>query len=146
MRDALNYPFPNFSGCTGDVWEWISYFISNIISNVITFPCLILVHKVGHWYESQNISLRYDKVEYSAHCLPWSKNQTTWDISFWINNPWCEGILLFSDKRPSCGSAIQSLMNKGTNRQQNFITIPLRNVIKIAMPNQNNYYPFLCNF
>ena len=49
MWDELIYPFPNFNGCTVEVWEWIRIFISlwewisNLISHfavhVITYPC-----------------------------------------------------------------------------------------------------------
>ena len=33
------YPFPNFNGCTVEVWEWISHFIPHFIGHVITYPC-----------------------------------------------------------------------------------------------------------
>ena len=35
----VTYPFPNFNGNTVEVWEWISNFISQLIKNVITYPC-----------------------------------------------------------------------------------------------------------
>ena len=37
--DEIIYPFPNFNGCTVDVWEWISNFIPNLTDHVITYPC-----------------------------------------------------------------------------------------------------------
>ena len=37
--DEITYPFPNFSGFTVEVWEWISYFISHSILYVISYPC-----------------------------------------------------------------------------------------------------------
>ena len=35
----ITYPFPNFSSCIDEVWEWIVNFISHIIIDVITYPC-----------------------------------------------------------------------------------------------------------
>ena len=32
------YPFPNFNGCTVEVWKWISNFISHFAGHVITYP------------------------------------------------------------------------------------------------------------
>ena len=37
--DEITYPFPNFSGATVEVWEWISNFIPHFIMDVITYPC-----------------------------------------------------------------------------------------------------------
>ena len=37
--DEITYPFPNFNGCTVEVWEWISNCISPFIMDVITHPC-----------------------------------------------------------------------------------------------------------
>ena len=34
--EEITYPFPNFNGCTIEVWEWISYFILHFIMDVIT--------------------------------------------------------------------------------------------------------------
>ena len=34
----ITYPFPNFSGATVEVWEWISNFISHLMMDVITYP------------------------------------------------------------------------------------------------------------
>ena len=35
----MTYPFPNFNGCTVEVWEWISNFMPHFIGHVITYPC-----------------------------------------------------------------------------------------------------------
>ena len=35
--DEINYPFPNFKGCTIEVWEWRSNFIPHFIMDVITY-------------------------------------------------------------------------------------------------------------
>ena len=37
--DEIIYPFPNFNGCTVDVWEWISNFIPHTIMTIITHSC-----------------------------------------------------------------------------------------------------------
>ena len=37
--DEITCPFPNFSGCTVEVWEWISTFISHLITHVMWCPC-----------------------------------------------------------------------------------------------------------
>ena len=39
----ITYPFPNFNGCTVEVWEWISNFIPHYIMDVITYLCLKLI-------------------------------------------------------------------------------------------------------
>ena len=35
----ITFPFPNFSGATIEVWEWISNFIPHFSVDVITYPC-----------------------------------------------------------------------------------------------------------
>ena len=42
--DTYMHPFPNFNGCTVEVWEWMSSFISHSVMNI--YPC---------WYGSQNM-------------------------------------------------------------------------------------------
>ena len=32
--DEITYPFPNFNGCTVEVWEWISNFIPHFMMDV----------------------------------------------------------------------------------------------------------------
>ena len=44
MWDEIIFPFPNFNGCTVEVWEWISNFISYFTGHVIIYPC-----KKGPW-------------------------------------------------------------------------------------------------
>ena len=39
MWDEITCPFPNFNGCTIEVWEWISNFFPHFITDVITYPC-----------------------------------------------------------------------------------------------------------
>ena len=48
VRDEITYPFPNFNGCTIEVWKWISNFIQHFIMGIITY-------KVGpvHYISSQ---------------------------------------------------------------------------------------------
>ena len=49
MWDENTYSFPNFSGWTVEVWEWISNFIPHFIGHVITFRC---------WYQSSTILVK----------------------------------------------------------------------------------------
>ena len=37
--DEITCPFPNFNGCTVEVWGWISDSIPHFMINVITYPC-----------------------------------------------------------------------------------------------------------
>ena len=39
--DEITYPFPNFNGCTVEVWEWINNFIPHFIMVTINFPCML---------------------------------------------------------------------------------------------------------
>ena len=39
MWDEISNPFPNFSDCTTEVWEWISNFISHFTGHEVTYPC-----------------------------------------------------------------------------------------------------------
>ena len=48
--DEITYAFPNFNGCTVEVWGWISNIIPHFIMGVITYPCL--------WKRSQGMSHR----------------------------------------------------------------------------------------
>ena len=38
MWNEITYPFPNFNGCTVEVWEWIRNFILYFTEHVITYP------------------------------------------------------------------------------------------------------------
>ena len=37
--DEIIYPFPNFNGCTVEVWKWISNFIPHLNERMIIYPC-----------------------------------------------------------------------------------------------------------
>ena len=37
VGNKITYQFPNFNGCTFEVWEWIRNFISYFIMDVITY-------------------------------------------------------------------------------------------------------------
>ena len=39
MWGEITYPFPNFNGCTIELWEWISNCIPHFIGHVISYPC-----------------------------------------------------------------------------------------------------------
>ena len=36
--DEITYPFLNFDGSTGEVWEWMSNFIPHFTEHGITYP------------------------------------------------------------------------------------------------------------
>ena len=38
VHNKIAYPYPNFNGCSVEVWEWIIYFIPRFIMDVITYP------------------------------------------------------------------------------------------------------------
>ena len=57
--DEITYPFPNFNGCTVEVWEQISNFYPYFMVDVITHPCLKLVH----------INKRGPNAPYTSHSL-----------------------------------------------------------------------------
>ena len=42
--DDFFYPFPNFNGCTVEIWEWIIYFTPLFIMDVITYHADIQIH------------------------------------------------------------------------------------------------------
>ena len=39
VSGGITYPFPNFNGCTVEVWEWISNYILNFNVNAVTYSC-----------------------------------------------------------------------------------------------------------
>ena len=50
LWDEITYPFPNFNGCTVEVWEWISSFTPRFIIDAITYPCTLnFVNKGKRW-------------------------------------------------------------------------------------------------
>ena len=38
-HNEIIYPFPNFYGAAGKVWQWLDNFIPKFIMNVITYRC-----------------------------------------------------------------------------------------------------------
>ena len=46
VGDEITYPFPNFNGCTVEVWEWISNFTLHSKMDVIDYPSWIKIFKV----------------------------------------------------------------------------------------------------
>ena len=51
VLDEITYPFPNFNGCTIDVWEWISDFIQHFTSHVflLLFDVGITISVLVSW-------------------------------------------------------------------------------------------------
>ena len=46
--DEITYPFPNFNGCTVEVWKWISNFIPHFIMDVTTFYTIKVLE---YWWQ-----------------------------------------------------------------------------------------------
>ena len=49
MWDKITYPFPNFNGCTVEIWEWISNFIPQFMMDVIMHAGI----KVNPYYQKE---------------------------------------------------------------------------------------------
>ena len=70
MWEDITFPFPNFNGCTVEVWEWISNFISHFTEHVITYPCLGLkLNYVSKRSPGVAIELSRDRVIFPYLCL-----------------------------------------------------------------------------
>ena len=104
--NEITYPFPNFSGCTMEVWEWISNFISHFIVDVITFPCWVNTRKFGRHLGSNtaeaptkihilaalqlNIARSSDKISYWI--LKWTRDlQVSLRMIVYQNDSPCDG-------------------------------------------------------
>ena len=107
------YLFPNFNGCIGEIWEWISNFIPHFVIDVITHPCLAQSQSMsvkgdpGLWFVTGHFTyIRHDNfiragaiswgISVNLHLLgSGSKNSTTlkqqtrviisWDILYKFN-------------------------------------------------------------
>ena len=85
--DEATYTFPNFNGCTVNVWEWISNFILRFMMDLIIYPC---------WDLSYSMLLKgFPSVPYLGHyiwcfklwCLPyltWSNQDNVYIINIQI--------------------------------------------------------------
>ena len=64
LWEEITYPFPNFNGCTVEVWEWIWNFLPHFIMNVFTYLC---------WDYSQSmvkpVSQDLNFTDFSGDCL-----------------------------------------------------------------------------
>ena len=49
MWDKITYPFPNFNGCTVEIWEWISNIIPQFMMDVIMHAGI----KVNPYYQKE---------------------------------------------------------------------------------------------
>ena len=101
MWDEIIYPFPNFNGCTIEVWEWISNFTPHFIMDVITYPCwgsaflfppasvppfpTAGLHRHGHHHHETQALLDATSLPYHLDdCLSWGRwttqhgTQTHW--------------------------------------------------------------------
>ena len=95
--DEITYPFPNFNGCSVEVWEWISNFIPHLI--VITYPCWDKCSrcKVKTTCRYIILSITLDDV------IKWKHFPRYWPFVWWIhrspvNSPhkgqWCGALML----------------------------------------------------
>ena len=88
----ITYPFPNFNGCTIEVWEWINNFISHITGHVITYPCwdlsLSLLLKLAQMEMSWEVmKLRTMFAICSLLCLKWRTVQCHYNVVNLIESP-----------------------------------------------------------
>ena len=58
MLDEITYPFPNFNGCTVEVWEWMSNFMPHLIGFVSTYHAGIKRLKLIHVSKRDHIKLK----------------------------------------------------------------------------------------
>ena len=56
MLDEITYPFPNFSRCTVEVWEWIRDYLSMLGLK------LIHISKTGPWWRIYNASANWSVI------------------------------------------------------------------------------------
>ena len=77
MWDEIDYQFPNFNGCTVEVWEWINNFIPHLLS---------LDSLQGDTYSvsSQIIFFRKDTRKYPIYIITFTDI-----ISTYTNHAWC---------------------------------------------------------
>ena len=144
VLDEIAYPFPNFNGCTAEVWEWIYNFIPHFIMDIITYPC---------WNENSSISLKWGHLVWlvrngdighigpgMAYCL------TTW--SYYMNLWWLpsDGALWHS---PDCNCTIHKLLCSAMGTKMFLINAPhsrahlLMKKVTIAKP---SYSPMAAVF
>ena len=55
--DEITYPFPNFDGCTAEVWEWISNCNPHSSGHVITYPCSDSGDQFTHALQDSSLAL-----------------------------------------------------------------------------------------
>ena len=61
--NEIIYPFPNFSICTVEVWQWLSDFIPHILMGVITYLfwdkswCMLVKGATGLFYLKTHLNL-----------------------------------------------------------------------------------------
>ena len=84
--DEITYPFPNFNGCTVEVWEWISNFIPHFYEYVITYPCSMLVTEATAVYPMNDVHYSWFIVVWNRSILPITCNHQE------ITSPtaWCK--------------------------------------------------------
>ena len=72
MWDEITHLFPNFNGCTVEVWKWVSNFITYITGHVAIYLCWDLIHVKG----TPELILTMCKLD-SLEILEWNSNQNT---------------------------------------------------------------------
>ena len=69
----ITYPFPNSSGATVEIWEWISNFITHYMMYVITYQCRF---KLNHVSKRRHRSRSSQSVGSNRYC--------TIVVTFWL--------------------------------------------------------------
>ena len=60
MKLLIHYP--NFNGCTVEVWEWISNFIPHFLGHVITYACYFQINVLVYKWISHSIDEQFNMV------------------------------------------------------------------------------------
>ena len=103
--DEITSPFPNFNGCTVEVWEWISNLIPHITRHVIIYPCWDSIYDTAYSSNGQSgpyMGLKTLKILDAPCCSLMGK---TWGV---YQNMGCLTIMsILGENQPHCNCTTQ---------------------------------------
>ena len=79
VQGEITYPFPNFNGCTVEVWEWICIFYSTLYNDCIYLPMLGL--KLTHVCKRSSCTI------HRKHNKVWFRCTTCLNDGTWLVGP-----------------------------------------------------------